>query len=145
MSPYAFKVVMSRPRAHERYTELILGHSTTFRHFFPKMYTLISHFSFKFGSCGYRRTRFQLRRYRLNLLSGFWVMASGCLAMSAWRVFPEEKLEYFFKEKKQINDIFKQTINHRVQFYIYFVSKNDLDHVTSTSSFLWSRVTRLHL
>ena len=110
------------------------------------MYTLISHFSFEFGLCGYRGTWFQLRIYRLNLTSGFWVLASGSLAMLAWRVFLEEKLKYLFREKKsQIHDKSKQTMNQRVQFYIYFVTLNDLDHVTSSSSFLWSRVARVHL
>ena len=42
-----------------------------FDKFFSKMYTLISHFSFKFSLWGYHWAWFQLWRYHLDVTSGF--------------------------------------------------------------------------
>ena len=71
------------------------GYSTTFRHVFPKMYTIVSRFSFKFGSWGCHGAWFQLT-ISTRLISSDSLANSGRMYL---QVLLEAKLGYLFNNK----------------------------------------------
>ena len=98
-----------------------------FDQFFSKLYILINHF-------------------RSNLARGVIMVPdfscddiTSSLARSACRVFFSRQSWDISSEKVKINYAYYQ-LTGELNFHTYFVTLNDLDHVTS-KIFLWSRVT----
>ena len=99
-----------------------------FDNFFPKRYTLISHFLFKFGQWSYHGPWFQLWQYQLDVTSGLQVIASDNLVRSAWRGAFGVKIEIFnqwISQNKLTMWLNWQWIRE-FNYHIYFVTLNDL-------------------
>ena len=105
-----------------------------FDNFFPKMYTLISHFSFKFGSCGYRGPWFRDLRFLSYSIGQFSeVSLQRCFRGLNWDIYSTKKS----KQTIWLNWLWIREFNYDV----YFVTLNDLDHATLKSCFLSFRAT----